>query len=643
MRERGVEAMVRRNTTTSGSQLSRLLAGALAGAALAACGGGGGGGPSTEPPPAQCASENAFDGTFEGIQKVIFEKRGCTQDVCHGSAAQGGLDLRPEVAYQNLIETPSLGHRFPRVVPGDNDRSYLWLKLAAATNPGSVQINGAPMPNGLPPLSAEELEALRLWIYAGAPQEGTVGGTETLLDACLPEPEPITIRPLDPPAAGQGVQLVMPPWDLPAKSEHEYCFATYYDVTDQVPPEYVDPSGKYFRWKSFELRQDPQSHHLILYMPSGNFTGAGVDVHHPSFGEWTCAGGDRQGEACEPTDLSSCGSGGYCRSTPRSTFACIGYGPESGAAIPVGGAQQAQALNDYPAGVFAQIPMKGVVYWNTHAFNLTDKDTVMNGRLNYNFAPEQRYPIVSIFDASRIFAANAPPYTTQTVCNDHVLPQGAHLFQLTSHTHKRGKHFTIDLRDGTRLYESFVYNDPVQQTFDPPLVFDSPNREDRTLRYCSLYNNGVKEDGSPDPEFVTRASRVPASASQTIGRCSPIACVAGKVGAACSGVGDDATCDSSPGAGDGDCDACRITGGESTENEMFIMFGGYYLAPTDGGQSEEGVAALGPAEIDASGRSTWSEPAVPGILGCTSAHGAHGPSMEPEDVAAAGHEGHAGH
>jgi len=49
------------------------------------------------------------------------------------------------------------------------------------------------------------------------------------------------------------------------------------------------------------------------------------------------------------------------------------------------------------------------------------------------------------------------------------------------------------------------------------------------------------------------------------------------IGQPCNGVDDDASCDTSPGAGDGWCDACRITGGESTENEMFLPLGGYFV------------------------------------------------------------------
>jgi len=560
---------------------------ALAAALLAAaCGGSGGGGsdtgggaPVVEPEPGPGGDEctgQSFDGTFAAIQELIFERHGCTQETCHGSARSGGLELTAGVAYQNLIEVPSSNSSFPRVLPGDNDRSFLWLKLAAGTNPGSVDVAGAPMPLAGAPLSEDELELVRLWIHAGAPETGTAADTQELIDGCLPPVEPITIKPLPPPASDEGIQFVMPPWRLEAGSEHEVCFASYYDVSAQVPEEFQDPSGTFFRFGGQELRQDPQSHHLIL-----NLSVVPVEmIHDPSFGEWTCKGGER---ACEPLDLESCGSG-LCASTPEDGFACIGYGPSVAGRsnFPIGGAQQSQSVSSYPSGIFAQIPMKGILYWNSHAFNLTTKDHSMNARLNYYFAREQNAPLQTIFNVSKIFAANAAPYTEQVVCGTQVLPRGARLFNLSSHTHQRGKHFTVEMPDGTLIYESFVYNDPVDQDYDPPIAFDSPDPAQRTLKYCSLYNNGVKEDGSPDPETVTRFSRLPQSVFRpgVPGRCKPVACVAGKVGAPCNGEGDDAACDSAPGAGDGWCDACPITGGESTQNEMFILIGSYFVEPS---------------------------------------------------------------
>src|SRR5262249_40690050 len=109
----------------------------------------------------ECAAAATFNSTFDAIQQVVFEKNGCTQQVCHGSSAQGGLDLSTTVAYDNLLEVPSSESRFKRIEPGDKDRSYLWLKLAAKTKPGllpsGVEISGAPMPNGLPAISDSEL------------------------------------------------------------------------------------------------------------------------------------------------------------------------------------------------------------------------------------------------------------------------------------------------------------------------------------------------------------------------------------------------------------------------------------------------------------------------------------------------------
>jgi hypothetical protein len=612
---------------------------------LAACSGGGSGSGDPvpnepgEPPPVEPVCEegkNQFSSTFEGIQKLIFEKHGCTQDICHGSSRQGGLDLTPAVAYDNVFDKDAVGLTMKLIEPGDNDRSYLWLKLAAATAPGSVQIAGSPMPNGLPPLSADELELMRMWIYAGAPEQGTVNGTQELLNACLPDPEPIVIKPLDPPPPDQGVQFVLPQWDLRANSEFEGCFATYYDISQQVPDRFKDPSGELFRFKGFDLRQDPQSHHLLLYYSPLNFQPGGIDVHDASFGQWTCRGGSLIGQSCEPKDPSSCGEGGVCASELKPTFACIGYGPPSPQPAEImGGAGQAQAYFPFLDGVFSQIPMKGVIYWNSHAFNITEKDTKMNGRINYLFAERQEYPVtrISVFDA--IFDPDAAPFTEETYCNDARLPIGSRVFHLFAHMHQRGKHFWATLADGTQIYETFSFSDPTQQRYDPPLAFDSPDPRQRTIRYCATYNNGRNADGTPNVDKVTRLSRIPESAKgQPGGTCTPVACVAGRVGAPCRGEDDDAACDSSPGAGDGWCDACPITGGESTENEMFVLFGAMYI-------DEAAAARVTGVEASSSvvnGRSMVTEPIFPSFHGCVAPN-----RGMPHMSAHAGHMPHAGH
>jgi hypothetical protein len=133
-----------------------------------------------------------FPSTFDLIQQAIFDSKGCSDDLCHGDARSGGLDLRIGDAYDNLVDVPSTSSDRARVEPGDHELSRLWLLLAKGTL-GRNDVPGNAMPLGLPPLSADELEALRLWISAGAPPDGTVAGTGELLDACLPPPPPLSV------------------------------------------------------------------------------------------------------------------------------------------------------------------------------------------------------------------------------------------------------------------------------------------------------------------------------------------------------------------------------------------------------------------------------------------------------------------
>ena len=142
--------------------------------------------------------------------------------------------------------------------------------------------------------------------------------------------------------------------------------------------------------------------------------------------------------------------------------------------------------------------LKGIAYWNTHAFNLSDQSHELNGRINFRFAKDQRFPLQSFFDPSHVFLPNAAPFTKQTVCAKYVMPRGSRLFGLTSHNHKRGKRFWVTLPDGKQIFENTIYNDPNKVVFDPPLEFDDSDPAKRTLEYCALFNNGVADDGSPE-------------------------------------------------------------------------------------------------------------------------------------------------
>ena len=630
--------------------------------------------------------EQQFDSTFALIQGAIFERRGCTTLLCHDVAASGGLNLSGPGAYDNLVDA-QVGSVPPRVSlrrvwPAKKENSLLWLNLAAATLPEQWTAPLRPMPlGGLAPLTFDELQVIQLWIEAGAPRSGVVPGTGELLDACLPPPEPLETEPLDPPAPGSGVQLRAPRQILPPHSEREVCFVTYYDLSDQVPVEFRGPTGDTFRYKRLDARQDPLSHHAVV-IP---YTGAAA-LTDPVWGPFTCGGGSHDGQACDPTNGASCGDDGVCGSQPTPSVACIGYGPGD-ASIGVGNDSlfntMAAGLGS-AAGVYAEAPLRGMLVWNSHAFNVTDLPGKLDIWVNLDFAApaEQRYPLQRFTEIFEQFKLNVPPFSAQELCARYVIPEGAALIELSSHNHKRGKRFRIwegafactggpnagkpcsplgvepgfgladpcagtpctsiepprvgdcdrDLRvgigelllgvnlaldgagvatcprfdgngdqrvgvdelivavaaalnpalrdpDASLVYTSLSYSDPTVARFDPPLRLGGRLATDveRTVTYCGLYDNGVA-----DPTEVKRQSTSPrATNGFPGGPCTtPQGCTAGRIGDACAGGSEsqrDSSCDSSPGAGDGECDACKLAFGTTTEDEMFIILGAFYI------------------------------------------------------------------
>lgn len=133
---------------------------------------------------ATCPCEPLPSDTLAAIEQRIFARHGCLG--CHaGGAPEAGLSLASGVAHASLVGVASITDPDRlRVAPGDPAHSVLWRKLAARTV-GLGDVPGLGMPIGDPPLDADELEALRLWIAAGAPASGTVADAHALLD-CRP-------------------------------------------------------------------------------------------------------------------------------------------------------------------------------------------------------------------------------------------------------------------------------------------------------------------------------------------------------------------------------------------------------------------------------------------------------------------------
>ncbi|MEO5634165.1 carboxypeptidase-like regulatory domain-containing protein [Gaiella sp.] len=107
----------------------------------------------------------------------VFQSNGCQG--CH-PGVNSSLDLQDAKAYDDLVgikalEDPDLY----RVVAGDPENSFLYLKVGGAPVIADIPAVGSRMPPGAPPISAEDMKIIHDWIAQGAKQEdGTTGGPE---------------------------------------------------------------------------------------------------------------------------------------------------------------------------------------------------------------------------------------------------------------------------------------------------------------------------------------------------------------------------------------------------------------------------------------------------------------------------------
>lgn len=140
---------------------------------LVACAGDG------PPPPGRAPATSTNAPSFDAIQSSIFDVN-CLSAGCHNPTDHSNnLILAAGQSYAALINvTPfnpaaqAAGLR--RVIPGQPERSFLWIKL---TGPGPDE--GSRMPRNLPPLSDADIDRVRAWIVAGAPGPSQPAPTPT--------------------------------------------------------------------------------------------------------------------------------------------------------------------------------------------------------------------------------------------------------------------------------------------------------------------------------------------------------------------------------------------------------------------------------------------------------------------------------
>jgi hypothetical protein len=387
---------------------------------------------------AACIGKN--DLSFTSIYEKIFA-RSCAFSSCHSAEGQkGGLSLASrEEAHANLVgvrpfNEAALAGGWWRVAPGDPGRSFLLRKL---TEPGAGE--GNRMPSNSPvPLSEATIAAIREWILAGAPLEGTIAGVPDISD----EPPPPVDGIPQPPVPENGIQLHLPPFTIGPGREREvfyYLEKPFAAFSEDVIVQRID------------IHMSEHSHHFIVY-------------------EWRGAQNPPQGFR----DI-----GGVSDIITQRRF--------------ILGSQQSFFTLAFPPGVGLKFSKDTSFDFNSHYVNLNNEQPLMGEvYVNIFFAPPGSITtfVKPIFDIN--FQINVPPNQTRTTTaifpsstqpadpafatNGRVLRE-THVYSISSHMHRHGVRFQVFLTQNgvnvdppRRVYDNFDWDDPVYTVFDPPLV-----------------------------------------------------------------------------------------------------------------------------------------------------------------------------
>ncbi|MBI4602590.1 MAG: hypothetical protein HY721_11580 [Planctomycetes bacterium] len=378
--------------------------------------------------------------SFASIAEKVFATS-CAFSSCHSdSRRKAGLALGSrEEAYRSLVgvsptNEAALAAGLLRVDPGKPENSFLLKKLTA---PGPGEGNRMPSSSSSP-LPERAIAAIREWILAGAPLEGTIPGVPDLDDATPPPSGGLS----QPPVPESGVQLHLVPFTIGARSEREIFYFVdkpFAGRTEDVVVERID------------IHMTEASHHMILY-------------------EWISA-------TKPPAGVRDSSFANFLTSQRF-----------------IAGAQQSFFSVAFPPGVGLKFSRNASFDLNSHYINLSGQAPIL-GEVYVNIffaAPGSITTFVKpIFDINP--SINVPPHETRTTkwsfpgvtstqqdpalgSNGRVARE-THIYSLSSHMHRHGVRFTgfliqngRDLSPPRMLYDNPDWDDPVFKVFDPPLV-----------------------------------------------------------------------------------------------------------------------------------------------------------------------------
>lgn len=393
----------------------------------------------------------ANSASFDLLQDKVLTKN-CAVTGCHASETDGtykqhGLVLAKGKAYKNLIDiTPTnIGAKqdgLKRVKPFKSLESLLFNKLFYDASHHGGKSYGAVMPLGADLLSNGQIEFVRRWIEAGAPEKGSVADAGLLDDTV---PSTATFVGLPAPPVGTGFQMVLDKFDVAPNFEREFFTRKPLGNTETV---YVN---------RVQISMRPGSHHFILY-------------------------GFRDQKNLAPLsqvrDLRN----------PDGTYNLVTFSQMNNHVFNFGGSE-ANLDYTFPTGTAVEVPANTTFDMNSHYYNKSTKP--LPGEVNINLFTTKKENVKNILKVIDFGNQNLtiPANKTTVITKDFTFDKNVKIVTLFSHTHKLGEKFEILIKGGARngelIYTSTNWEHPEKTDF--PTYISLKKGEGLTSRIT--YNN----------------------------------------------------------------------------------------------------------------------------------------------------------
>ena len=399
--------------------------------------------------------------SFQIIQGQILDKN-CATSGCHaspndGSFKQHGLVLEKSVAFANLVNViPNNANAkkdgLLRVKPFKADQSLLFHKLQQTPSTHHSSDYGNPMPLGLSPLRNGQIEFIRRWIEAGAPEKGSVVDEAVLGDSSITYPK---FEALAIPNSNQGLQLILPTFEVAPNFERELF---YYKAVGNKEPLLVN---------RVEIKMRAGSHHFILYGFEANTPAAVIprpevirDLREPN-GAYNFA-----------------------------NVLTMGYH------VFWAGTQTPYHNYTFPEGTALEIPANFYFDMNSHYVN--KGATPIPGEVSvnlYTVPASQVRRKVSVINWGNN-SLNLPPNQRTTATRTFRVNKRTVIVSLTSHMHKLGEKFVIKIAGGARngevVYTANDWEHPDILNFAQPIILNAGEGLTSEITYNNTTSRTVR-------------------------------------------------------------------------------------------------------------------------------------------------------